>query len=87
MKRIGPYLTVSDDNYLPRMQDAYDTDNERGSHALNNHASEMLGKQWPTVLAMAALIEQQRDELLEKLSVNQQPKESNEQSKSSLPAA
>lgn len=63
MKKIGPYLTVQDD-FIPNMQDAYSADNERGSHHLNNAASEQLNQDWPTVIAMAALIEKQRDLLI-----------------------
>jgi len=65
MKNIGPYMKVPDD-YLPNMQDAYECDCETGSHELNNIAARQLNQEWPTVMAMAALIEQQRDELLRK---------------------
>lgn len=62
MKKIGRHLTVPD-NFVPNMQAAYEADNERGSHQLNNEASERLNLEWPTVIAMAALIERERDEL------------------------
>lgn len=60
MRKIGPILTVPDD-FIPNMQDAYSADNERGSHHLNNEASKQLNRDWPTVIAMAALIEAERD--------------------------
>ncbi len=62
MKKIGPHLTVQDD-FVPNMQTAYESDNERGAHWLNNAAAEQLNKEWPTVISMAALIEQEWDEL------------------------
>lgn len=66
--KIGPVLTVNtDDGYLPTMQDAYDTDGEKGAHWLNNAAADEFAKSYPTVIAMARLIEKQRDALLSKL--------------------
>jgi hypothetical protein len=64
MKKIGPYLTVGSD-YLPNMQDAYETDTQRGgSHEWNNKLAEEINKLVPTILAMAHEIENQRDKLL-----------------------
>jgi len=62
--KIGPFLTVCRDEYIPNMVDAFVADNENGSHHLNNKAAEKLKAQWPTLLAMAELIEKQRDALL-----------------------
>lgn len=66
MKQIGPFLSVADD-YLPRMQDALEADWESGAHWLNNAKGDEINRLCPTILAMAFLIEQQRDELLREL--------------------
>lgn len=60
MKHIGPILSVADD-YEPRMQDALETDTESGAHWLGNAKAEEINKLCPTILAMAALIEHERD--------------------------
>lgn len=67
MIKIGPILTIHSREFLPNMVEALCSDNERGSHHLNNLASEQLKREWPTVLAMADLIEKQRDALLKNL--------------------
>lgn len=64
--RIGPILQVKPGTVL-RMRLAYDTDMEKGSHWLNNAASEQLNADFPTIVAMAGLIENERDELRRKL--------------------
>lgn len=64
MKNIGPILQVPED-YVPRMQDAIETDTEAGAHWLSNHKAEEINRLCPTILAMAALIEKERDELME----------------------
>lgn len=63
---IGPHLQVPRGATL-RMQAAYETDMETGSHYLNNAASERLNSEFPTVVAMAGLIENERDQLKRKL--------------------
>lgn len=64
--RIGPRLMVRRGTTL-RMQMAYDTDMEKGAHWLNNAASEQLNGDFPTIVAMAGLIENERDQLKRKL--------------------
>lgn len=60
--KIGPYFEVHNQpDYIPNMTDAYQADNERGGHHLDNAASERLNQEWPTVIEMARLIETERD--------------------------
>ncbi len=66
--KIGPYLEVSDD-YVPKMQDALETDFECGSHHLGNAKADEINRLAPTILAMASRIEIERDELLNALRV------------------
>ncbi len=61
--KIGPILTVHEEGYIPNMHDAYETDFEMGNHHLANAKAEEFNKQFPTVGAMAALIEKERDML------------------------
>lgn len=75
--KIGPILTVYEPDYVPKLIDAILADNERGSHWLNNEAADRLRREWPTLLAMAELIEKERDELkddLKQLTENQKDK-------------
>jgi gluconate kinase len=66
MKKIGPYLSVPN-KYVPRMQDAIDADTENGVQWLNQINSKQLNEVAPTVLAMAFLIEEERDKLKKEL--------------------
>ena len=61
-------MTVSDD-WEPRMHEAFEADNETGSHHLNNLASEEFARKYPTILAVSLHIEQQRDALLAQLEL------------------
>lgn len=59
--RIGVMLVNQD--YVPNMQDAYDADTESGAQWLNDQASVELCNKYPTVVAMAGLIEKERNKL------------------------
>jgi hypothetical protein len=67
MKTIG-IMTVPDD-FRTNMQSAFEADGEFGSHNLNNAMSRDLSQNWPTVLAMARLIEVERDNLLNEVAL------------------
>jgi hypothetical protein len=68
MLKIGPRLQVNRDGFVPNMQDAYETDMEWGSHALNNYFSEKFARDFPTIMAMAWLVEEDRDSLKRKVA-------------------
>lgn len=64
--KIGPWLQVAP-GFVPNMQTAYDTDCEEGSHWFSEEKCELLGREFPTVVAMARLIEGERNQLKKQL--------------------
>jgi hypothetical protein len=62
MRKIGPFLSLAIDEPLT-MQTAYETDFESGSHWHSNALAKECNRQFPTIIAMAALIEKERDRL------------------------
>lgn len=65
-RKIGPWLSVWP-HFEHNMQTAYDTDCEAGSHWLNEAKSDLLNREFPTVVAMARLIEEERNQLKKQL--------------------
>lgn len=62
MIKIGPFMQIRADASL-NMQEAYDCDIESGSHWLSEEKSQLLNREFPTVCAMADLIEKERNQL------------------------
>lgn len=60
MVRIGPILQMRKGEPLT-MQTAYDTDCETGVRWMNEEKSKELSQKFPTICAMAELIEKERD--------------------------
>lgn len=59
-RQIGPLLQQASGEPLT-MQAAYDTDVETGVRWMNEALSKELNEKFPTVVAMAGMIEQERD--------------------------
>jgi hypothetical protein len=62
--KIGSLTVLQEKGYIPNMCDAFEADLESGSHRLSNEQSERFNRDYPTILAMAHLIEKQRDYLM-----------------------